>query len=135
MKLCLPAALLFWLALSGCSREDAGLPASYRRVEVPAARLGSAEARGRGRALFLDHCALCHGERANGRGPRREAFDRPPADFTDPGWRQRTSERRAFYLISEGVRGTAMPSWRPSLDEAEVWDLVAYLRSVAEAGP
>jgi mono/diheme cytochrome c family protein len=129
------AALLFALALSGCEREDTGLPAAYRRVEVPEARLASAEARAHGRTLYLDHCALCHGQRANGRGPRREAFDRPPADFTDPAWRQRTSDRRLFFLINEGVRGTAMPSWRASLDEGEVWDLVAYVRSVARSGP
>jgi mono/diheme cytochrome c family protein len=122
-------ALLLSLSLAACS-PDASLPPRYRRIEVPEAQLRSAEAISRGRALFLEQCALCHGERADGRGQRREAFTRPPADFTDPGWQQRTSPRRAFMTIREGVRGTAMPSWR-SLDEAQAWDLVAYLRSLA----
>jgi len=126
------AAVLFSLMLTGCDREDAGLPPRYRRIEVPVTRLRSAAARARGREMFLEHCALCHGERADGRGPRREAFNRLPADFSDPGWRDRTSDRRAYFLIREGVAGTAMPSWR-SLDESEAWDLVAYVRSVAEA--
>jgi mono/diheme cytochrome c family protein len=129
------SALLFSLILFGCSREDAGLPSAYRGVEVPSDRLRSPEARARGRALFLDHCALCHGERADGRGPRHAAFDRPPADFTDAGWRRRTSDRRAFFAIREGIAGTAMPSWRWTLDEGETWDLVAYVRSVAGPGP
>lgn len=131
MRVCRAAVLFFSLALVGCSGEDAGLPPSYRRIDVPADRLRSADARARGRALFLQHCALCHGERADGHGARREAFNRPPADFTDAGWQRRTSDRRAYFAIREGVTGTAMPSWR-SLDEGEAWDLVAYLRSVAE---
>jgi mono/diheme cytochrome c family protein len=125
-------ALLLSVSLAGCSR-DADLPPAYRSREVPEARLRSAEAVGRGRALFLEHCALCHGERADGRGQRREAFTRPPADLTDPRWQESTSPRRIFMTIREGVRGTAMPSWR-SLDAAQAWELVAYLRSLGPGG-
>lgn len=124
-------ALLFSLSLAACS-PDGDLPPPYRRLEVPEVQLRSPEAISRGRALFLEHCALCHGVRADGRGQRGEAFTRHPADFTDPGWQERTSPRRAFMTIREGVRGTAMPSWRV-LDAAQTWDLVAYLRSLTPA--
>jgi len=123
--------LLLSLAFAGCEGTDRGLPPRYRRIDVPEARLDSAEAWARGRKLFLENCALCHGERADGRGARREAFGRTPADFTDLSWQSRTSPRRAFFVIREGVRGTAMPSWK-SLEEADAWDLVAYLRRAAE---
>jgi mono/diheme cytochrome c family protein len=123
-----------WLGSSGCSGPDAQLPASYRSVEVPAARLASAAARARGRALFLDSCALCHGEHADGRGTRREALGRAPRDFTAPAWRGAKSPRRVYYIIREGVRGTAMAAWKGALDEDQTWDLVAYLLSVGEAG-
>jgi mono/diheme cytochrome c family protein len=126
------AALLFSLALTRCSGADADMPRHYRRIDVPVAQLRSDEARSRGRALFLEHCTLCHGERADGHGLRREAFNRPPADFTDPAWQRRTSDRRAYFAIREGVAGTAMPSWR-SLEEGETWDLVAYVKTVADA--
>jgi mono/diheme cytochrome c family protein len=123
--------LLFALALvlSGCS-PDRDLPASYRDLAVPEERLTSREARERGRALYQQNCALCHGVEADGRGVRREGFSSPPRDFTDPDVRRRVSPRRMFFEIREGVRGTAMPSWK-SLSEGETWDLVAYLRSVA----
>jgi hypothetical protein len=39
--------------------------------------------------------------------------------------------RAIFFAVREGVSGTAMPSWK-SLDEAEAWDLVAFLLSVGE---
>lgn len=61
---------------------------------------------------------------------RRNLSSRP-ADFTDPLWRERTTPRRAFFVIREGVHGTAMAGWK-ILDEAETWDLVAYVLSAAE---
>lgn len=98
---------------------------------MPESRLRSPAARERGRRLYLEHCALCHGERADGRGVRREGLSSPPRDFTDPAWRQRTSPRRVFYTIREGSAGTAMAAWK-SLDEGETWDLAAYLLAVSE---
>jgi mono/diheme cytochrome c family protein len=122
------------LGCSGCRDADRDLPPDYRRLAVPQALLASEAARARGRALYLEHCALCHGERADGRGVRREGLAQPPADFTSPAWRRRTSPRRAYFVIREGVRGTPMPSWK-ALDEAQTWDLVAYVLSTSEQGP
>jgi high-affinity iron transporter len=99
---------------------------------VPEERLASAQARERGRALFAEHCALCHGERADGRGVRREGLSTRPRDFTDPAWRLRTSPRAVFVAIREGVPRTAMPSWK-SLDSEQTWDLVAFLLSAGRA--
>ncbi|MGH9366820.1 MAG: c-type cytochrome [Thermoanaerobaculia bacterium] len=121
------------LAFSAC-RGDGDLPPSYRKTRVPEERLASAESRARGRRIFLEHCALCHGTRADGRGVRREGLSTPPRDFTDPNTRRALSPRRMFFVIREGVRGTAMPSWK-SLDEETAWDLVAYLNSVAPGAP
>jgi high-affinity iron transporter len=108
------------------------LPTSYRRLAVPSSQLGSAEAQGRGRALFAKHCALCHGDTGQGNGPRREGLTQPPRNLADPTWRESTSPRRVFFAIREGVRGTAMPAWS-SLSEQETWDLTAYVLSLGEA--
>jgi mono/diheme cytochrome c family protein len=121
------------LLLSACRDRDADLPPEYRAVAVPAERLASPAARERGRRLFAQHCALCHGVAADGRGARREGMSRPPADLTDPAWRQRTSARRAYFSIREGAPGTAMPAWR-SLTPEETWDLVAYVLPAGGAG-
>ena len=121
------------LLLSACRDRDANLPREYRALRVPSERLASPEVRERGRRLFGEHCALCHGVAADGRGARREGMSRPPADLTDPVWRERTSARRAYFTIREGVPGTAMPAWR-SLSPEETWDLVAYVLPVAPAG-
>ena len=120
------------LLLSACRGPDADLPGAYRALSVTSERLASPEARERGRRLFGEHCAICHGAAADGRGARRAGMSRPPADLTDPAWMERTSARRAYFTIREGVSGTAMPAWR-SLTPEETWDLVAYILSLGPA--
>jgi mono/diheme cytochrome c family protein len=83
----------------------------------------------RGRALFVDHCALCHGVRGDGNGPRREGILPPPADLTSAGWRRGADPRRVHDIIRDGKPGTSMPSWH-ALDEADIWALVAYVLSL-----
>lgn len=122
------------LALSGCSRAGGDLPAAYRDLPVPAVRLGSEAARERGRSLFREHCALCHGLAADGHGERRHGLSPPPVSFASRDWRRGASAIRVFYFIREGKRGTAMPGWRAASPD-QAWDLVAYVMSVANQGP
>lgn len=124
------------LALAaGCRRNaDADLPARYRDMTVPAARLASEAGRSRGRELYLQYCALCHGENADGRGVRREGLSSSPRDFTDPQWRARFSPRRVFQVLREGKPNTAMPAWGALTDD-DLWDITAYVLSVARLSP
>jgi mono/diheme cytochrome c family protein len=115
------------LALWAC---DGGARPPRPAVVVPEARLVSVAAQERGRRLFLTHCALCHGERADGIGRRRNLSNRP-RDFTDPSWRRRVSPAEVYLVVRNGRRGTAMAGWK-ILDEDQTWDLVAYVLSVAE---
>jgi high-affinity iron transporter len=108
------------LALSACERGEALVPPGF----------DSPQARARGRELFLVHCAICHGERADGRGPRRGSLAPAPTNFRDPSWRSRTTPARSFESVRSGKPGTPMPSWQPVLSESETWDVVAYLHSV-----
>jgi mono/diheme cytochrome c family protein len=111
------------LGLSACEEPGRPLPEGF----------ASAEARASGRALFLEHCAICHGEAADGHGQRRQSLSGRPADFTDPSWSERTPPGRAFEIVRGGVPGTSMPAWK-IFDEAQIWDLVSYLHSVATQG-
>lgn len=127
MRRAITIALLISLGLSACSK-DRDLPEPYGLLKVPPGLLDSAAARENGRKLFLISCALCHGEKADGRGVRREGLSVPPRDFTNPSWRSGTTPRRVFFAIREGVRGTPMPGWK-SFSDAETWDLVSFLLS------
>ena len=114
-----------------CADSDGELPREYRRMVVPEERLASVDAKARGEKLFLQHCALCHGERGDGRGVRREGLTRSPRDFTSAAWRGSTSPRRVYYAIREGVPSTPMPNWK-ALSEQDAWDMTAYVLSISE---
>ena len=122
------------LALLACSAGDAPSAIDYSKLEVPVSRLSSDEARQRGRVLFKQKCALCHGERADGNGARSKGLSGKPANFQGADWRANTTPLLVFKVLSEGKRGTSMPAW-PTLSDDQKWDVVAYVLSVAEDGP
>lgn len=76
-----------------------------------------------GRLLFLDHCAKCHGEDAEGKGSR-------------PTLRglliQHATDGDLAWILKNGQVFRGMPSWA-GLPEQERWQLVAYIRSLNNA--
>jgi mono/diheme cytochrome c family protein len=119
------------LVSPGCSDADRDLPREYRRLAVDEDRLAAEGVHERGRTVFLMHCAICHGERGDGLGLRREGLVGRPRDFTSSAWRRTTSARRVVFAIREGVAQTSMPAW-PALTDDEVWDVTAYVLSLGE---
>lgn len=120
-------ALVAGLACVSC-RQPSDLPPDFD------ARVASRASVRAGRPLFLQYCAICHGERGNGRGIRASAFSTPPRDFTNQSWRASTSPRRVFRSIRNGLPGTPMPAWRPLGTNALV-ELTAYVLSIGSGSP
>lgn len=117
--------MIVLVALSACDRKTDGAPAGV---------LASSEARERGRMLYREHCALCHGIEADGIGSRRAGLTGTPVSFRSTTWRSEATPARVFSSIRSGVPPSSMPAW-PSLSNDQTWSLVAYVLSVSEAGP
>jgi mono/diheme cytochrome c family protein len=43
--------------------------------------------------------------------------------------------QRAFWIIKHGIKMSAMPAWGKSLEDARVWDIVAFVRKMPEMTP
>jgi mono/diheme cytochrome c family protein len=119
------------LVWPGCADGDRDLPARYRRLAVREDLLASPAARDRGRSVFLMNCALCHGDRGDGRGQRREGLVGHPRDFTNAAWRASASPRRVVFAIREGRAQTSMPAW-PTLTDDQVWEVTAFVLALGE---
>ena len=43
--------------------------------------------------------------------------------------------QRAFWTIKHGIKMSAMPAWGRTLDDAAIWELVAFVRQLPEMTP
>ena len=82
------------------------------------------------RPLYLDKCAVCHGDSGKGDGHDAKLYDPRPTDFTDAQRLGGVSDGELFYKLSEGRR--PMPSFKKRLSEEQRWQLVLLLRSFAK---
>ncbi|MCZ6692084.1 MAG: c-type cytochrome [Planctomycetota bacterium] len=100
---------------------------------TPGKKVEVAKESSRGRALFLENCATCHGE--DGTGRERDDLvtsdDYPitPRDFTAGVFKGSSSPEALFVRIRVGMPGTPMPSF--DLPDADVWEIIRYVRSLA----
>lgn len=85
--------------------------------------------RARGRALFAELCATCHGPRGRGDGPRAADLKPPPVSFIDPVTAEGLSPLRVASAVRFGVEDTPMAAF-PSLSERDRWDLGFYVLSM-----
>lgn len=114
---------VIWIAALLCHAKSDG---AWLRKVGPSDRArtnpyaGSGEAIAAGRNLFLENCAKCHGENAQGRGSRPSLRSDRLRSATDG---------EIAWIVKNGNPFAGMPSWG-GLPEPERWQLVAYLRSL-----
>jgi len=108
-----------------------------------------------GRALYElpregGSCASCHGQEGDGRGPGGTSLVPPPRDFTCAATMATLSDGQLFWIIENGSGDyhqparqgaqqvprpgrrevpTAMDAYGGQLSQAQIWQLVLYLRS------
>ena len=87
----------------------------------------------RGKRLFLDHCAMCHGSNGDGKGDLVKVFNLQPPDFTKSGVLDKRTDGELFAIIGEGSE--KMPSHHTLLQEKQAWDVVNFLRLVEGKTP
>ena len=113
------------------TRNPGFYPAAYVQMQNPVSL--APESVERGRALFFQHCARCHGEGGRGDGVEAGRFYPRPKDFTHAKDLQHKTDGQVFYSITRGIPGTAMPAHEESLGRDERWHLVNFIRSLAPA--
>ncbi len=89
----------------------------------------------RGRWVYGERCAACHGEAGAGDGPQaRYMVGPPPANFTDPAVIGGAALVDVFRRITLGVPGTAMPSFEGLLRDDDRWAVAAYVATLPYEG-
>ena len=87
-----------------------------------------------GAAAYATHCAACHGATGRGDGAlaaAAAAYGPRPSNLADPTWQHGGSDGEIFTAIRDGIGPDfAMDAFGDRLSEADIWNLVNFLRSL-----
>jgi cytochrome c oxidase cbb3-type subunit 3 len=85
--------------------------------------------------LYAAYCSSCHGEQGKGDGVASKSLPVKVGDHTDGSFMNQLSDKFLFDIISKGGnavdKSAMMPAWGNQLNEKQIGDLVAYIRSIA----
>lgn len=84
----------------------------------------------RGRALYAENCAGCHGATGNADGPLAAGLNPPAIAFTDEGRARERSIFALYQVIEQGLDGTSMASFA-HLPPQDRWALAFFVGSLA----
>jgi len=117
-------ALLKWVLVE--TREAS---VSARAEDIQSPPLGSATQIANGFRSYREMCAVCHTPPGASDSPITQGLNPTPPDLTiQPD--HAMSDAELFWVIKNGIRMTGMPAWGPSHDDAEIWDIVAFLKAL-----
>ncbi len=91
----------------------------------------------KGKRKYDEFCTPCHGKNGQGDGTRMlvEKFDPAPRNHTDGKYMNKRTDVQLFKVVREGGKSQnfshIMPQWKHILKEKDVWNIVAYIRSLA----
>ena len=93
-----------------------------------------------GEAVYMKRCWWCHGKEGEADGPGADFMIPPPRNFADGVYKYKSAgpdsdlprDEDIFRMISDGMPGTSMPSWKETLSEKDRWDLVAFLKTLSD---
>ncbi|WKZ38867.1 MAG: cytochrome c [Anaerolineales bacterium] len=109
---------------SSAPAEIPAVPSDYAGLTNP---LG-ADAASAGASVYKTNCESCHGPQGHGDGPAGLALDPAPQNL--PELTAQVGDDFLFWRISTGVDGTSMVAWKGILTDEQIWQTVAYIRTL-----
>jgi mono/diheme cytochrome c family protein len=85
-----------------------------------------------GRILFEKNCASCHGLSGLGDGAAGKNLEPRPSNIAGLSKMPMATDEYLFWTIAEGgvPLGTAMPAFKNTLKEDDIWEIIIYLREL-----
>lgn len=84
----------------------------------------------RGKELYLQTCATCHGAEGKADGPGAKGLNPKPRNFAEQaGWKNGSSIEGIYRTLDEGIKGTSMVAYK-DLRRKDRMALVHHVRSL-----
>jgi mono/diheme cytochrome c family protein len=81
----------------------------------------------KGEKTFMANCAVCHGSKGDGKGPRAYFINPKPRNFTDKNFRASFNRPAIYTAVHDGRLGAEMPAWSKVLSDQEIADVSEYV--------
>lgn len=101
------------------------IPEEYRIMERTPI-LPDKQSLNRGKELYNQQCALCHGKEGRGDGIAAKSLNTRPANFLDLEHSEIYGPGEKFWILGNGTGETGMPAF-PQIDLVDRWNLVNYI--------
>jgi cytochrome c553 len=86
-----------------------------------------------GFCAYETHCVACHGAAAVARQQWVSGLEPQPPYLLDVTGRFTRGE--LFWIVKNGIKMTGMPSWRDSMTDSQLWEVVAWLQASRQLPP
>src|SRR5262249_33436492 len=83
---------------------------------------------------FTGSCVVCHGTVGDGMDAFSAATYPPATDLTSHNVVEK-SDAELFWITKNGLSVTAMPGFVHQYSDQDIWDIVAYMRSLQSGQP
>ena len=130
-RVLLVSSVFFLVPLAYLSAQEApsnGAPSSAAPAVNPVKP--TPESQAHAKKIWGYDCAMCHGEKGNGKGDVVEAMKLTMKDYTDPAALKDMTDGQLFDIIKNG-KGQ-MPGEGERAKTDDVWNLVILIRSMSK---
>jgi mono/diheme cytochrome c family protein len=114
------------------------VPPAYANAHIPDGVWTDPKMIAKGKEIYAAKCALCHGEKGDGKGPGAANLPLKPADLTDARMVAEMSGNFWLWRVSEGglvepfkSKGSVMPAWKGELSMNDRWAVIAYAHTLS----
>lgn len=81
----------------------------------------------RGKALYVQTCASCHGDNGQGDGPEAASSPMPVPPIGSAALLPDLTPTMAYNVVSVGVRNTPMPAFGDTMTPQDRWNVINYI--------
>lgn len=120
--------LLRWVLVT---TREASVERHARGIAAP--DLGGTERVENGFRIYRDLCAMCHAAPGRPASPMAKGLNPLAPDLLEAAEEMNAAE--LFWVTRNGIRFTGMPAWEASLNDQEIWDVVAFMKALPQMTP
>lgn len=86
----------------------------------------------RGKQVYSQNCAMCHGGEGKGDGPAGMALNPKPRNFVEGKWKKGGTRLGIYDVVANGLPPSSMQGYKKMLVKNDRWALVHFIHSITQ---